>query len=110
MNSGNTAAIDGYLAASVRVTYAASESQADVTNHVQIVNDLTALTADSPTWNFALPASQITGYAAVPSYTDDFPPNSIVGLSSTQHVLSFTVAGGKITRVFIALVEDSLHQ
>jgi len=103
MNSGNTAAIDGYLAPSVFIIYAASENAGDVTDHRIIVDDLTNATADGVTWDFDLPASLIENYRNNPgaggSYTPYFPQNALVGKSSADFVLSFTVEGGLITTI-----------
>jgi hypothetical protein len=106
MNSGNTAAIDGYLAPSVFIIYAASENAGDVTDHTLIVNDLSNATADGVTWDFDLPASLIENYRNNPgaggSYTAYFPDNALVGKSSADMVLSFTVEGGLITTILFA--------
>lgn len=112
MNSGNTAAIEGYLAASVHVTYAASEYEGDVTDPALVVQNLTALTGPGITWDFDLPAATLDNYANnpghYPSYADDFPEGALVGRSSARAVVSFAIAGGQITRVFIALDEYAL--
>jgi hypothetical protein len=110
MNSGNTAALDGYLAASVHITYAASEYEGDVSDHVLIVNDLTEVTSPTATWDFDLPASVVEGYAAFgyPAYADDFPAGALVGRSSEDKVVSFVVADGLITRILLALDESAL--
>ena len=103
MNSGNTAAIDGYLAPSVYIVYAASENAGNVTDHALIVSNLSNATADGVTWDFDLPASLIENYRNNPgaggSYTAYFPENALVGKSSADYVLSFTVEGGLITTI-----------
>ncbi|CAN5339839.1 hypothetical protein BH09ACT4_BH09ACT4_00940 [soil metagenome] len=102
VSSGNTAALDGYLAATVHVTYCASEYEGDVTDHVLIVNDISDATSPSATWDFDLADSVVDGYRDYSeSYIDDFPAGAIVGLSSERKVLSFAVDGDQITRVFI---------
>lgn len=112
MNSGNTAALEGYLAPSVHVTYAASEMEGDVTDHALVIQNLTALTGPGITWDFDLPASVIDDYANnpghYPSYVDDFPEGAVVGLSSDDAVVSFALDGSQITRVFISLTEYAL--
>jgi hypothetical protein len=110
MNSGNTAALEGYLAPTVHITYAASEYEGDVSDHVLIVNDLTDLTSPTATWDFGLPASVVEGYAAFgyPAYADDFPPGAFVGRSSDNKVVSFVIANGLITRILLALDESAL--
>ena len=106
MNSGNTAAIEGYLAPSVYIVYAASENAGDVTDHTLIVNNLTNVTGDGITWDFDLPESLIENYRNNPgaggSYTRYFPENALVGKSSEDYVLSFTVEAGLITTILFA--------
>jgi hypothetical protein len=104
VSSGNTAALDGYLAPSVHITYCASEYEGDVTDHDLVIYDISQETSPSATWDFDLPTSVVTGYHdSSPSYYDDFPPGAIVGLSSENKVLSFAIAGELITRVFICV-------
>ena len=106
MSSGNTAALEGYLAPTVHVTYAASEAEGDVTDRVRIIDNLTNATSPTATWDFDLPASVVDNYrdnpGHYPAYVDDFPPGAIVGLSSENKVISFATSGGLITRIFIA--------
>lgn len=106
MNSGNTAAIEGYLAPSVFIIYAASEYSGDVTDHALIVDDLSASTAAGVTWDFELPADLIDQYRSNPgagdAYAPYFPDNALVGKSSADRVLSFTVEGGLITAILFA--------
>jgi hypothetical protein len=112
MNSGDTAALEGYLAPSVHVTYAASEYEGDVSDHALVIQNLTDITGPGITWDFDLPASVIDDYANnpghYPSYVDDFPEGAVVGRSSDSKVVSFALDAGVITRVFIALDEFAL--
>jgi hypothetical protein len=112
MNSGNTAAIAGYLAASVHITYAASEYEGDATDPDVIVDNLTPLTGPGITWDFDLPAETLDNYANnpghYPAYADDFPEGALVGRSSERAVVSFGIDGGRITRILIALDEGAL--
>jgi hypothetical protein len=109
MNSGNTAAIEGYLAPVVHITYAASENEGDVSDHTLVINNLTDFVAGFPTWDFDLPASLVDQYAndpdTFPSYADDFPPGALVGKASNDKVISFVIADGEITRIFFAIDE-----
>lgn len=109
MNSGNTAAIEGYLAPTVHITYAASEEEGDVSDHALIIDNLTNFVAGFPTWDFNLPASLVDQYAndpdTFPSYADDFPPGALVGKASNAKVISFVISGGQITRIFFAVDE-----
>jgi hypothetical protein len=103
MNSGNTAALEGYLADTVHITYAASENEGDVSDHSLVIDNLTRATGPGVTWDFDLPASLIDDYRNNPgsggSYVDDFPDGAIVGKSSEDYVLSFAVEDGTITRI-----------
>jgi hypothetical protein len=112
MSSGNTAALEGYFAPSVYVKYAASEQAGFVTDHVLLVNNLSYVTSPTAVWDFDLPASVIDNYANNPgsagSYIEDFPAGALVGRSSEDKVISFTLAGGQITRIFIANTEYAL--
>jgi hypothetical protein len=109
MNSGNTAAIEGYLAPVVHITYAATENEGDVSDPMIVIADLTDFVSGFPTWDFDLPASLVDQYAndpdTFPSYADDFPPGALVGKASNDKVISFVVSGGKITRIFFAIDE-----
>ena len=112
ISSGNTAALEGYFAPSVYVKYAASEQAGFVTDHVLLVNNLSYVTSPTAVWDFDLPASLIDNYANNPgsagSYVEDFPAGALVGRSSEDKVISFTLAGGQITRIFIANTEYAL--
>jgi hypothetical protein len=112
VSSGNSAALEGYLAPSVHVTYAASEAEGDVTNPTIVLDDLAAVTSPTATWDWTLPAATIDNYRNNPgssgAYVDDFPEGAVVGRSSEARVVSIVVADGLITRVFIANDEYAL--
>jgi hypothetical protein len=112
VSSGNTAALDGYFAPTVHVTYAASEDEGDVSDHSLLVMNVTNATSPTAVWDFNLPASVIDNYrnnpGHYPSYVDDFPPGAIVGRSSEDKVISFAISGGLITRLFISNTEYAL--
>jgi hypothetical protein len=106
LDSGNTAAIEGYLAPSVHLVLAGSEYGGDVTDHSQVIDDLTGFTGDGITWDFDLPADLIENYrnnpGAAGAYTDFFPEDAVVGKSSDDGVLSFTFTDGLITQILMA--------
>lgn len=112
VSSGNTAALYDLWAATVHVTYAASEYEGDVSDRMLLVDNVTAVAPVTATWDFDLDASVLDEYRNHPgsagAYVDDFPPGAIVGLSSEAKVISFVVSGGLITRLFIAEDESSL--
>jgi hypothetical protein len=112
VSSGNTAALDGYFAPTVHVTYAASEDEGDVSDHALLVMNVSNATSPTAVWDFNLPASVIDNYrnnpGHYPSYVDDFPSGAIVGRSSEDKVISFAISGGLITRLFISNTEFAL--
>ena len=108
VSSGNTAALP--FAATVHVTYAASEEEGDVSDFDLLVMDVSNATSMSAVWDFNLPDSLIATYRGPvgEAYYDDFPEGAIVGRSSEDRVISFVVTGGQITRLFISNSESAL--
>lgn len=102
ITSGNTAALEGYMASSVKVIIAASEGLGDRTP-AQAVGDVDYLNpGGTNTWDFALPAATINAYKAG-SYKQYFPTGSLVGKAADKHVVSFQFdCKGKISGVFMA--------
>lgn len=102
ITSGNTAALEGYMAPTVRVIIAASEGVGDRTP-AQAVSDVTSyLSGASDPWDFDLPAATLANWRAH-FYKDYFPETAVVGRSSDGHVISFTFNdSGKISGVFMA--------
>jgi hypothetical protein len=100
------------FAATVHVTYAASEVEGDVSDRDLLVMNVSNATSPTAIWDFELPPSVIDNYRSnpghYPSYVDDFPPGAIVGRSSEDKVISFAVSGGVITRLFISNTEYAL--
>lgn len=108
ITSGNTAALEGYMAAKVTVTIAASES-AGVRTPAQAVSDVTSYikSATSP-WNFALPVETLTAFGSG-SYGVYFPNGAVVGKAANKYVISFVFnSAGKINTVFMAASSDIL--
>ncbi len=106
ISSGNTAALEGYLTDPVLVTLAATEFQesmtpAEAVPAVDYVIDLTA------TWNFALPEATLELYRAG-SYTQHFPADALVGLSSAGAVIAFTMVGAESSAIFMCIDEGLL--
>ena len=110
VSSGNTAALDGYFAPTVHVTYAASEDEGDVSDHSLLVYNVSNATSSTAVWDFNLPDSLIATYrgSGGGSYEDDFPVGVIVGRSTEDKVIAFVVSGGLITRLFISNTESAL--
>ncbi len=101
ISSGNTAALEGYLTDPVLVTIAATEFQepqtpAESVSSVSYVIDLAA------TWNFMLPEATLDQYRAG-SYSQYFPADSLVGLSSAGAVIAFTMVGADSSAIFMCI-------
>lgn len=101
MNSGNTAALEGYMAETVTVIYAASEGVGPQTP-AQAVADLEYLAAATTPWNFSLPASTITAWASG-GYSSYISTDSLVGKSANNYVVAFSFdCDGNIDTIFMA--------
>ena len=98
--SGNSAALEGYMASTVRVIFAASEGLGDRTP-AQATADVTDfMTKATDPWNFALPAATLSDWASG-DYKEYFPSNAVVG-KSDDLAISFTFnSAGKISGVFM---------
>jgi Tfp pilus assembly protein FimT len=109
ITSGNTAALEGYMAPSVNVVIAASEA-AGAKTPTQAVTAITNFIGD-PTvgsWNFALSASVLSSYGKG-SYAQYFPSIAQVGKATDKKVISFSFdCNGKISTVFMAANEGLL--
>lgn len=107
ISSGNTAALAGYMAPTVRVIIAASEGIGDRTP-TQAIKDLDYLDEATDPWNFALPPSTLSQYATG-SYGQFFPSTAVVGRSANKYVVSFTFNNsGKISGIFMCVNADLL--
>lgn len=101
ITSGNTAALEGYMASSVKVILAASEGVGDRTP-TQAIGDLKYLDSATAPWDFALPAATITKYQAG-DYKQYFPTTALVGKSANNYVISFQFdSNAKISGIFMA--------
>jgi hypothetical protein len=101
ITSGNTAALEGYMASTVNVIIAASEGIGSRTP-AQAVGDITSyISSATDPWSFALPAATLSGWASG-SYSQYFPSGAVVGKSANNMVISFSFTSGKISTVFMA--------
>jgi hypothetical protein len=101
ITSGNTAALEGYMAASVNVILAATEGVGPSTPSVAVSN-ITNFISTVTEWDFDLPASTLSTYSSG-GYTEYFPSIAEVGKSTTNKVISFSFdCNGKIDTVFMA--------
>jgi hypothetical protein len=97
----NTAALEGYMADSVYVVYAASE-YAGTKTPTEAVADLDYLANAIGAWDFDLPQATLDAYEAG-FYASYFGDDCVVGQSSDDYVVSFRIdADGNIDQVFIA--------
>lgn len=110
ITSGNTAALEGYMASSVAVVYAASEGVGDRTP-AQAVADVTSFLGN-PTvsgWSFDIGASTLSSYGKG-SYGQYFPATALVAKSDGGKVISLLFdCNGKISTVFMVTTESVLQ-
>ncbi|HSE29162.1 MAG TPA: hypothetical protein VLA77_01080 [Candidatus Saccharimonadales bacterium] len=106
INSGNTAALEGYMADTVTVIIAASEGIGDRTP-AQAVADLDYLNSATDPWEFEPDAATIAMWDAG-FYTDYFDDNTYVGRSADGKVVVFDFDCGKISEIFMVANEDLL--
>lgn len=106
ITSGNTAALKGYMAASVYVVYVGAMGSGPQTS-TQAVDSITSfITPDTTSWdyNFSLSASTLSSYAKSANYGKYFPSNAVVGKAANNQVISFSFdCNGKISAVLLAI-------
>lgn len=108
ITSGNTAALQGYMATTVQDVYAAADAIPAGTAAASVV-DITTFVSDQITgvWSFPVSAGALTTYRAG-SYGKYFPSVAVVGGSTRHRVISFSFdCNGKINTVFMA-ADDSV--
>lgn len=111
ITSGNTAALGGYMAASVNVVFAAADALAPETPDQAIANITNFITSNTSAWdyNFSLPAATLNVYRNG-SYKQYIPSTAIVGKATNGHVIAFSFdCNAKIATVFMA-ASDALLQ
>jgi hypothetical protein len=108
LESVDSAVIGGYLANTVYVTYAATEYEGEVTgNPALVLQNLEDVMYPGVTWQFDIPAPQLSTWAASPYYGEDFTECAIVGTQSDDRGVSLTVADGLIVRELITFSVDA---
>ena len=102
INSGNTAALEGYLTDPTNVIYAASECCGPLAPF-DAITSLDYLTNATGPWTFPTPEGTIDTYRAG-FYAPYFPAGAYVGQSSDSDpfVISFTIVDDKITGIFVS--------
>lgn len=111
ITSGNTAALEGYMAPSVNVIYAASDGLGQRTA-ANAVSDITSFISNPSevTWNFVVADAKIAAFQQS-SYKLYFPDTALVGEASDERLLSFTFdCEGKISGVLLVMDEATLTQ
>lgn len=105
--SGNTAALESYMANPVKVVYAASEAAGDRTP-AQAVNDLKYLSAATGPWNFSIETATLDKWAKG-AYSQYFLATSLVGKSSNGYVIVFNFnKDAKMSGIFMSASSDLL--
>ncbi len=103
ITSGNTAALEGYMASSVNVILAASEAYGAQTP-TQAISDISQFISDDiNSWDyiFTLPAATLNTYKTG-GYAQYFTNTSIIGKASNDKVISFSFnCLGEIDTVFL---------
>ena len=107
ITSGNTAALEGYMASSVCFVLAASDGIGDVTA-ATAVETLTDYLPNGDTWTFSPTTSELASYKSG-NYSNFFVDGAIIGKSSSNKivVISFNEAG-KIDVIFWSTTQDEL--
>jgi hypothetical protein len=106
ISSGNTAAVEGYLADPTRVVIAASEADGPQ-SPVDAVLSLDYVQPGVGFWDFQLDPQIVDTYAANPYYGEFFPDDVIVGRSDTGAVVAFVPsASDRIATIFMSIDES----
>lgn len=104
ITSGNTAALEGYMASGVNVILAASEAsgvQAPA-QAISRVSDFISSDINSWDYDFSLPSTTTNTYKQG-SYSQYFTDSSLVGKATNEKLISFSFnCLGKIDTVFLA--------
>lgn len=109
ITSGNTAALEGYMAPSVNVIYAASDGLGQRTA-ANAVSDVTSfISKPNATWSFDVPASVLSSYGQG-SYKQYFPGTALVAQATDTRLLSISFdCDGKIATLLLVANESSLQ-
>lgn len=100
ISSKNTAALEGYMAPSVKVVNTAGKNVSETPT--QAVADVDFVSGGTTPWNFNLSTATLGSYKNG-SYGAYFGDGTYVGKSANNYVISFGVnASGKITTIFMA--------
>lgn len=107
ISSKNTAALEGYLADSVNVVFAASEKAGPRTS-AQAIADLAYLSSATSPWSFALPTATTDAWKTG-DYKTYLKDATIFGKSANGYVVAMkTNASAKIDLIFVSSSADLL--
>lgn len=107
IKSMNTAALEGYLADSVNVVFAASE-KAGPRTPAQAIADLAYLSSATSPWSFALPTATTDAWKTG-DYKTYLKDATIFGKSANGYVVAMkTNASAKIDLIFVSASADLL--
>lgn len=110
ITSGNTAVLEGYMAPSVNVIYAASDGLGQRTA-ANAVSDVTSFVSNpaGAAWSFDVPASVLGSYGQG-SYKQYFPGTALVAQATDTRLLSISFdCDGKIATLLLVANESSLE-
>lgn len=101
ITSGNTAALEGYMAPAVKVVLAMAEGVAPGTPTEAVTKITEFISSATVPWNFEIEPAILGQYAAG-GYGPYFPAIAVVGMSANSKVITFDFdCDGKISRVFM---------
>lgn len=101
ITSGNTAALEGYMAPSVNVIIAASEGMGARTP-AEAVTDLKYISKATDPWHFNVDNNTLAKFAKG-DYKEYFNSTTLVGISANNMVIAFNFdSNGKINGIFMA--------
>lgn len=109
ITSGNTAALEGYMATSVNVVLANTGGVVSGTPTQAVTSITDFITSATAPWNFALSSTILTKYSAG-GFGKYFPSIAVVGQSANNKVISFNFdCDGKINAVLLSPSDDLLE-
>jgi len=108
ISSGNTAAIEGYLADPVIVIIMASECCWEQTP-ADAVAQLSYVTSAPGPWNFALPAATVAEWRTNFYYGQWFTGDDLVGRAADGTIVSFGIDGTRVTKILMGFEEGFSH-
>jgi type II secretory pathway pseudopilin PulG len=109
ITSGNTAALEGYMASSVNIVLADTGGIVAGTPTKAVSSITNFIASATAPWNFALSTSVLDKFSAG-GYAKYFPSSAVVGLSANDKVISFNFdCDAKISAVLLSPRQDLLE-